>query len=96
MIVTWSRILSVEVKRVVVDPRAILEVISTGLNDAPDTAGKEKEYDDSCFSGSYNWNGGAIHKALEETTLMRLISSVLDMLRFKVFVLFVWLVVLFS
>lgn len=37
-------------------------------------------------------------KALEETTLMRLISSVLDMLRFKVFVfvLFGWLVVLFS
>ena len=29
MIVTWSRMLSVEVKRVVVDPRAILEVIWT-------------------------------------------------------------------
>lgn len=86
-----------EVKRVV-DPRAILEVISTGLDDGLDTAGEEKEFDDSCFSGSYNWNGGVIHKSLEETTLMRLTSAVLDMLRFKVFVfvLFVWLVVLFS
>ena len=95
---TWSRILSVEVKKVV-DPRAILEVISTGLDDGLDTAGQEKEYDDSCFSGSYNWNGGAIHKEIirrdhfDETHKL-----VLDMLRFKVFVfvLFVWLVVLFS
>ena len=38
MIMTWSRILSVEVKKVV-DPRAILEVISTGLDDGLDTAG---------------------------------------------------------
>lgn len=59
-------ILSVEVKRVV-DPRAILEVISTGLSDALDMGGEEKggEYDDSYFSGSCNWNGDAIHKETE-------------------------------
>lgn len=61
MIMTWSRILSVKLKRVV-DLRALFEVISPGLNYALDTAGEEKDYDDSCFSGAYNWNGGAMHK----------------------------------
>lgn len=52
-----------EVKRVV-DPRAIWGLYQQDFDDGLDTAGEEKEYDDSCFSGSYNWNGGAIHKEI--------------------------------
>lgn len=80
--------------------KSYLGVISTGLDDGLDTAGEEKEYDDSCFLALTT--GMVVlftKKSLEETTLMGLTSSVLDMLRFKIFVfcfLFVCLVVLFS
>lgn len=65
MVVTWTRIIAVEVKRIV-DPRAILEVVATGLGNASDTGGEGKrgEYDDSNFSGFCSWNGGAIHKEI--------------------------------
>lgn len=55
----------VQVKRVA-ESRGILEVISTGLGDTLDMGDEEKEnYDDSCFSGSGSWNGGATRKEIE-------------------------------
>lgn len=75
----------------IVNLRAILQVLSTGLGDALDMDEEEEQeesYENSYFSGWCGWNEWWCYSqritALKETALIRIMGSVLEMLRFEV------------